>query len=207
MPRRGPGLFDLQRRAHDPSTTINDDRPSAAIDFFQRRAERLMVVGAADWTRFNARTVTSLASPVYCNHSCSPSLVFDMTRFEVRVSGHGPLSVGDALTFFYPSTEWRMVQPFGCECGADRCADRCLGFINRGYKIGPSIVAGYEVLAQPTRQTACGGLGDASGGLSSCPAATGRRRGRERRCREPENSLDDGGRMERQCPCAAEQMQ
>ncbi|KAF5856989.1 hypothetical protein ETB97_006445 [Aspergillus alliaceus] len=49
---------------------------------------------------------------VYCNHSCNPSLVFDMTRFEVRVSEDRPLSVGDELTFFYPSTEWKMVQPF-----------------------------------------------------------------------------------------------
>ncbi|UNI22412.1 hypothetical protein JDV02_008303 [Purpureocillium takamizusanense] len=55
---------------------------------------------------------------VYCNHSCRPSLVFDMTRFEVRVADDRPLGVGDALTFFYPSTEWDMVQPFSCECGA-----------------------------------------------------------------------------------------
>lgn len=41
---------------------------------------------------------------VYCNHSCQPSLVFDMTRFEVRVAER-PIAVGDELTFFYPSTE------------------------------------------------------------------------------------------------------
>lgn len=58
---------------------------------------------------------------VYCNHSCSPSLEFDMSKFEVRVSRDRPLSVGDELTFFYPSTEWNMVQPFRCNCRSEKC--------------------------------------------------------------------------------------
>ena len=55
---------------------------------------------------------------VYCNHSCAPSLVFDMGRMEVRVVDDRPLKAGDALTFFYPSTEWDMDQAFQCTCGA-----------------------------------------------------------------------------------------
>jgi hypothetical protein len=58
---------------------------------------------------------------VYCNHSCAPSLVFDMARMEVRVVDDKPLKAGDALTFFYPSTEWEMDQPFQCTCGAGEC--------------------------------------------------------------------------------------
>lgn len=58
---------------------------------------------------------------VYCNHSCAPSLVFDMARMEVRVVEERPLKTGDALTFFYPSTEWDMDQPFQCTCGAEEC--------------------------------------------------------------------------------------
>jgi len=58
---------------------------------------------------------------VYCNHSCSPSLEFDMSKFEVRVARNRPLSVGDELTFFYPSTEWDMVQPFHCNCESQAC--------------------------------------------------------------------------------------
>ncbi|KAJ5444813.1 uncharacterized protein N7458_008685 [Penicillium daleae] len=58
---------------------------------------------------------------VYCNHSCAPSLVFDMARMEVRVGDDKPLKVGDALTFFYPSSEWEMDQPFQCTCGASEC--------------------------------------------------------------------------------------
>lgn len=55
---------------------------------------------------------------VFCNHSCAPSLNFDMHRMEVRVVDGRPLKRGDALTFFYPSTEWEMDQPFTCTCGA-----------------------------------------------------------------------------------------
>ncbi len=58
---------------------------------------------------------------VYCNHSCAPTLEFDMQRFEVRVARDRDLKVGDALTWFYPSTEWVMEQPFACTCGAPRC--------------------------------------------------------------------------------------
>lgn len=55
---------------------------------------------------------------VYCNHSCAPSLNFDMAKMEVRVADGRPLRRGDSLTFFYPSTEWEMDQPFNCTCGA-----------------------------------------------------------------------------------------
>jgi hypothetical protein len=61
---------------------------------------------------------------VYCNHSCAPSLEFDMMRMEVRVARDiegGRLEVGDILTFFYPSTEWNMSRPFHCECKHSRC--------------------------------------------------------------------------------------
>ena len=55
---------------------------------------------------------------MYCNHSCQPSLVFDMENLQVRVADDRPIEVGDELTFFYPSTEWDMVQPFRCSCTA-----------------------------------------------------------------------------------------
>ena len=66
---------------------------------------------------------------VFINHSCDPSLEFDMTRFEVRVVQHRPLHKGDELSFFYPSTEWDMAQPFDCGCGASDavCLKRITG--------------------------------------------------------------------------------
>lgn len=76
---------------------------------------------------------------VYCNHSCSPSLEFDMSTFEVRVSRDRPLEVGDELTFFYPSTEWDMTQPFNCTCGSTSC----LGAISGSKHLDPSILSRY----------------------------------------------------------------
>ncbi|KAL1596834.1 hypothetical protein SLS59_007575 [Nothophoma quercina] len=60
---------------------------------------------------------------VYINHSCSPTLVFDMQAWEVRVNPdlEGGLKEGDELTFFYPSTEWSMAQPFECLCKTSEC--------------------------------------------------------------------------------------
>lgn len=76
---------------------------------------------------------------VYCNHSCDPSLIFDMANMEVRVTDNKPLKVGDALTFFYPSSEWDMVQPFQCECRSAKC----LGLIAGASKMDPQILETY----------------------------------------------------------------
>lgn len=62
---------------------------------------------------------------VYCNHSCDPSVVFDMEKFQVRALR--PLKHGDDVTFFYPSTEWDMTQPFRCDCGSAKCLGNVQG--------------------------------------------------------------------------------
>lgn len=66
---------------------------------------------------------------VYINHSCAPTLIFDMQRWEVRVNPERKegLKEGDELTFFYPSTEWYMAQPFDCLCKAEGCKGRIAG--------------------------------------------------------------------------------
>jgi len=55
----------------------------------------------------------------YINHSCEPNVFFDTARMEL-ICLH-PLSPRDELTFFYPSTEWEMSQPFVCNCGRPSC--------------------------------------------------------------------------------------
>jgi len=60
----------------------------------------------------------------YANHSCAPNTVWDMStvdmsRWHVRAIKRIP--EGDSITFFYPSTEWEMDQPFKCSCGAQDC--------------------------------------------------------------------------------------
>ena len=66
---------------------------------------------------------TSLAQYV-CSlrtSSCNPTVIFDMAKYEVRVVSNRPLKKGDDMTFFYPSTEWNMQQPFDCNCGSKEC--------------------------------------------------------------------------------------
>lgn len=63
----------------------------------------------------------------YVNHSCNPSLEYDTTKMEVRVSRHRDLKQGDVLSFFYPSTEWQMAQPFECFCGEAACLGKIMG--------------------------------------------------------------------------------
>lgn len=73
---------------------------------------------------------------MYLNHSCTPSVEIhlyeqdaqgcfpDGVAGEVLVLHDRDLSVGDDMTFFYPSTEWDVAAPFQCMCGA---GERCLG--------------------------------------------------------------------------------
>ncbi|KAL2854196.1 D-isomer specific 2-hydroxyacid dehydrogenase [Aspergillus pseudodeflectus] len=77
---------------------------------------------------------------VFCNHSCTPSLNFDMHKMEVRVVDERPLSAGDALTFFYPSSEWEMDQAFQCNCGS---GDKCKGLIKGAKGMSRKDLEGY----------------------------------------------------------------
>ncbi|KAL6879525.1 hypothetical protein HDV57DRAFT_110281 [Trichoderma longibrachiatum] len=63
---------------------------------------------------------------LYINHSCEPSLHFDMRNMRI-VAGPKGLQPGDELTFFYPSTEWSMAQPFDCFCGKPTCKKTITG--------------------------------------------------------------------------------
>lgn len=54
-----------------------------------------------------------LLSPKYLesiNHSCTPNVFFNTTTFQLECLR--PISIGDELSFFYPSTEWEMDAPF-----------------------------------------------------------------------------------------------
>ncbi|KAI0436419.1 hypothetical protein F4803DRAFT_542287 [Xylaria telfairii] len=79
---------------------------------------------------------------VYVNHSCIPTLEFDMERMEVRVSRNRDLKKGDLLSFFYPSTEFKMKQSFDCWCGA---GEKCFGRIEGAAKLGAERLSGYWI--------------------------------------------------------------
>ncbi|KAK4212194.1 histone-lysine N-methyltransferase ash1 [Rhypophila decipiens] len=63
---------------------------------------------------------------LYINHSCEPSVIFD-TANRCVIAGPKGLQAGEELTFFYPSTEWHMAQPFDCLCGKPTCRGRISG--------------------------------------------------------------------------------
>ncbi|KAI8374163.1 uncharacterized protein BYT42DRAFT_575320 [Radiomyces spectabilis] len=58
---------------------------------------------------------------LYMNHSCDPSVDVDVSAERRAIIALKELKAGDEMTFFYPSTEWDMAQPFTCWCGADKC--------------------------------------------------------------------------------------
>ena len=59
----------------------------------------------------------------FMNHSCRPTSIVLAQARCVRAAMD--LKAGDEITFFYPSTEWDMVRPFECLCGAHNC----VGFV------------------------------------------------------------------------------
>lgn len=75
----------------------------------------------------------------YINHSCSPNVFFDTTQLQLVALK--PLAPGDELTFFYPSTEWDMSQPFVCNCQNANC----LQLINGAAHLDKSTLLQYRL--------------------------------------------------------------
>jgi len=87
---------------------------------------------------------------VYSNHSCDPSTVFDMAKMEVRVVEGRPLEKGQDITFFYPSTEWDMAQPFECNCGAGNGV--CIGTVRGAKYLSDEVLRRYWLNPHIERQ-------------------------------------------------------
>ncbi|CAO3592048.1 unnamed protein product [Absidia cylindrospora] len=62
---------------------------------------------------------------VFMNHSCDPTMHMDVDRMAIVALKD--VKAGDELTFFYPSTEWDMAQPFACWCGSSKCIETVQG--------------------------------------------------------------------------------
>lgn len=75
----------------------------------------------------------------YINHSCEPNVFFNTTTMELVCID--PLQPGDEFTFFYPSTEWEMAQPFVCNCGSREC----LQLINGASHLSVETMARYRL--------------------------------------------------------------
>lgn len=61
----------------------------------------------------------------YINHSCEPNTFFDTKTGQVVALRS--IAPNEEITFFYPSTEWSMTQPFTCFCGAANCLGQIQG--------------------------------------------------------------------------------
>lgn len=61
----------------------------------------------------------------YLNHSCDPNCFVDVDKFQVIAIK--PITKGEELTFFYPSTEWNMSEPFQCHCSTSLCLEKIQG--------------------------------------------------------------------------------
>ncbi|KAI0295974.1 hypothetical protein BC826DRAFT_257631 [Russula brevipes] len=64
------------------------------------------------------------------NHSCEPNAAFDVSgpdqaKWHMRTLKR--IATGESVTYFYPSTEWLMDQPFDCTCGTPSCLRRIQG--------------------------------------------------------------------------------
>lgn len=55
----------------------------------------------------------------YINHSCDPNAFFDTSAMQLV--SLKDIAENEEFTFFYPSTEWEMDQPFVCQCGSPKC--------------------------------------------------------------------------------------
>jgi hypothetical protein len=61
----------------------------------------------------------------YINHGCEPNVFFDTTSFQLVALRE--IKAEEELTFFYPSTEWKMTQSFHCYCGSQGCIGNVKG--------------------------------------------------------------------------------
>lgn len=75
----------------------------------------------------------------YINHSCNPNVFFNTTTMELVALKE--IKVEEELTFFYPSTEWEMVQPFKCYCGSQAC----LGEIKGAAYLSKNVLKRYRL--------------------------------------------------------------
>ena len=64
----------------------------------------------------------------YINHSCEPNTFFDTKNGEVVALRD--ITPNEEISFFYPSTEWSMTQPFACFCGTNSCLGQIQGAVH-----------------------------------------------------------------------------
>ena len=75
----------------------------------------------------------------YINHSCNPNSFVDIHKNQIIAIK--AIAENEEITFFYPSTEWQMKQPFNCFCGETHC----LGLIQGAAYLSPLQLQPYQL--------------------------------------------------------------
>jgi hypothetical protein len=61
----------------------------------------------------------------YINHGCDPNVFFNTATMQLIALKE--IKLEEEMSFFYPSTEWKMTQPFQCYCGSPACIGEVKG--------------------------------------------------------------------------------
>lgn len=75
----------------------------------------------------------------FMNHGCDPNVFIDLDTLTLVAIK--PINEGEELRFFYPSTEWKMDQPFECTCGFSNC----IGTISGAHKLSKTQLSAYKL--------------------------------------------------------------
>lgn len=131
-------------RAFAAGEVLTPFRASATYD---RPAQLTLQVSEGEHITLSPSVLT------FTNHSCDPNAFFDVEQWQVVALK--PIAAGEPITFFYPSTEWTMAEPFDCACGSPRCLRRIAGASQlpehslQGQRLNPHIT---RLLQQAPRQ-------------------------------------------------------
>ena len=134
-----PGYSGVSSKAVAPIRIEQSQNPQYGARCVARRSVRrgeAIVRLSGAWTRQNYRTIQidkyrHLEEPqvlAFLNHSCHPTVLVDTSGLIVFAAAD--IMAGEELTFFYPSTEWKMVKRFICLCGSAQCLHYITGARN-----------------------------------------------------------------------------
>ena len=84
----------------------------------------------------------------FVDHACDPNAFFDLEAG--RLVALRDIAAGDAVTAFYPATEWSMAEPFDCQCGSPRC----LGVVRGARDLPPARLDGHRLAPHVARALA-----------------------------------------------------
>ncbi|KAF5705473.1 post-SET domain-containing protein [Fusarium globosum] len=96
-------------------------------EFTTKSISRVSLPPFAVFAKFDFPPCTPASEPTYATVQTGRDTHLNLNKNLNILVGPKGLKVGDELTFFYPSTEWHMAQPFDCLCGTPSCRGRISG--------------------------------------------------------------------------------